>query len=130
MTAKRIRLNGLRQNTVGHTAMGLWRHPDSQAHRYRELSHWLDTAQILERGKEVADLDGFNIAAPVPLGDFVQLVVPELQRRGRVWADYEGSTLRERFRGPGQRLVSDDHPAAAYRQRRLTPTTQGKTDAL
>lgn len=48
---KRIRLNGLRQNTVGHTAMGLWRHPHSQAHRYRELRHWIETAQILERGK-------------------------------------------------------------------------------
>lgn len=90
-------------------------------------------ADELERWMDVADLDGFNIADPVPpvtLGDFVELVVPELQRRGRVWADYEGSTLRERFRGPGQRLVSDDHPAAAYRQRRLIPTTQGKPDAL
>lgn len=47
---KRIRLNGLRQNTVGHTAAGLWRHPHSEAHRYRELAHWLETAQILERG--------------------------------------------------------------------------------
>jgi FMN-dependent oxidoreductase (nitrilotriacetate monooxygenase family) len=49
--AKRIRLHALRQSTVGHTAVGLWRHPDSQAHRYRELSFWLDTARILERGK-------------------------------------------------------------------------------
>jgi hypothetical protein len=32
-------LNGLRQNTVGHTAMGLWRHPDSRAHEYRTLRH-------------------------------------------------------------------------------------------
>ncbi|MBB2941330.1 FMN-dependent oxidoreductase (nitrilotriacetate monooxygenase family) [Actinoplanes lutulentus] len=47
----RIRLNGLRQSTVGHTAIGLWRHPDSQAHRYRDLSYWVETAQILERGK-------------------------------------------------------------------------------
>ncbi|WP_433829810.1 LLM class flavin-dependent oxidoreductase [Actinoplanes sp. CA-015351] len=47
----RIRLNGLRQSTPGHTAIGLWRHPDSQAHRYRDLSYWVETAQILERGK-------------------------------------------------------------------------------
>ncbi|MEK1942956.1 MAG: LLM class flavin-dependent oxidoreductase [Pseudomonas sp.] len=79
-------------------------------------------ADELERWMEVADLDGFNIADPVPpvtLGDFVELVVPELQRRGRVWADYEGATLRERFRGPGLTQVSDDHPAARHRQRRL-----------
>ncbi|GAA1019809.1 N5,N10-methylene tetrahydromethanopterin reductase [Acrocarpospora pleiomorpha] len=48
--AKRIRLHGLRQSTVGHTAIGLWRHPDSQAHRYRELDYWVETARILERG--------------------------------------------------------------------------------
>ncbi|WP_430785046.1 hypothetical protein [Actinoplanes sp. G11-F43] len=47
----RFRLNGLRQSTVGHTAIGLWRHPDSQAHRYRELSYWMETARILERGR-------------------------------------------------------------------------------
>ncbi|BBH67257.1 N5,N10-methylene tetrahydromethanopterin reductase [Actinoplanes sp. OR16] len=47
----RFHLNGLRQSTVGHTAIGLWRHPDSQAHRYRDLSYWVETAQILERGK-------------------------------------------------------------------------------
>lgn len=50
MAPPRMRLNGLRQNTVGHTAMGLWRHPDSRAHEYRTLAHWVETAQILERG--------------------------------------------------------------------------------
>ncbi|MDX6741430.1 LLM class flavin-dependent oxidoreductase [Actinocorallia sp. A-T 12471] len=48
--SKRIRLNGLRQSTVGHTAVGLWRHPDSRAHEYRELSHWTEVARTLERG--------------------------------------------------------------------------------
>ncbi|MBK3638381.1 LLM class flavin-dependent oxidoreductase [Streptomyces sp. MBT97] len=48
---RRIRLNGLRQSTVGHTAVGLWRHPDSEAHRYRTLDHWTETARILERGR-------------------------------------------------------------------------------
>ncbi|MFD0689735.1 LLM class flavin-dependent oxidoreductase [Actinomadura fibrosa] len=47
---RRIRLHGLRQSTVGHTAVGLWRHPDSRAHEYRELHHWIETARILERG--------------------------------------------------------------------------------
>jgi hypothetical protein len=34
-----------------------------------------------------------------------------------MWRDYEGSTLRESFYGPGQQRVRDDHPAARYRRR-------------
>jgi len=48
---KRIRLHGLRQSTVGHTSIGLWRHPDSRAHEYKRLDYWIETAQILERGR-------------------------------------------------------------------------------
>jgi alkanesulfonate monooxygenase SsuD/methylene tetrahydromethanopterin reductase-like flavin-dependent oxidoreductase (luciferase family) len=42
--------------------------------------------------------DGFNIMFPfLPAGldDFVDLVVPELQRRGLFRREYEGATLRE-----------------------------------
>lgn len=42
--------------------------------------------------------DGFNIMAPhLPRGlaDFVDLVIPELQRRGLFRTEYEGRTLRE-----------------------------------
>ena len=42
--------------------------------------------------------DGFNImfhTVPAGLDDFVDLVVPELQRRGIYRTDYEGSTLRD-----------------------------------
>jgi hypothetical protein len=42
--------------------------------------------------------DGFNIMFPyVPggLDDFVERVVPELQRRGLFRREYEGKTLRE-----------------------------------
>lgn len=75
-------------------------------------------ADELERWVDVADVDGFNIADPVPpvtLRDFVDLVVPELQRRGRVWTDYEGETLREHLRGVGRPRVADTHPAAGHR---------------
>jgi len=48
---KRIRLNGFKQSTVSHSAVGLWRHPESQAHRYTDLDYWLETARTLERGK-------------------------------------------------------------------------------
>lgn len=42
--------------------------------------------------------DGFNVMPPVlpgGLDDFVDLVIPELQRRGLFRRDYEGRTLRE-----------------------------------
>lgn len=42
--------------------------------------------------------DGFNIlppSTPAGLNDFVELVVPELQRRGLFRTAYEGTTLRE-----------------------------------
>ena len=42
--------------------------------------------------------DGFNVMFPfLPAGleDFVDKVVPELQRRGLFRRDYEGVTLRE-----------------------------------
>lgn len=75
-------------------------------------------ADELERWIDVSGADGFNVADPVPpvtLRDFVDHVVPELQRRGRVWREYEGATLREYFRGPGHPRVADEHPAAAHR---------------
>jgi alkanesulfonate monooxygenase len=42
--------------------------------------------------------DGFNVMFPyVPggLDDFVEMVIPELQRRGLFRKEYEGATLRE-----------------------------------
>ncbi|SDT59903.1 LLM class flavin-dependent oxidoreductase [Actinoplanes derwentensis] len=75
-------------------------------------------ADELERWADESGVDGFNIADPVPpvtFRDFVDLAVPELQRRGLVRTSYEGTTLRENFYGPGQTRVRDDHPAAAYR---------------
>jgi long-chain alkane monooxygenase len=48
--AKRIHLNGFKIAGVGHTAIGLWRHPDSQAHCYKHLEYWTETAKTLEAG--------------------------------------------------------------------------------
>jgi alkanesulfonate monooxygenase SsuD/methylene tetrahydromethanopterin reductase-like flavin-dependent oxidoreductase (luciferase family) len=77
-------------------------------------------ADELERWIDEADIDGFNLAYAVTPGtfvDFIDLVVPELRRRGRYWDDYdEGKTLRERLYGPGHPRVRDDHPAARYRR--------------
>lgn len=53
-----------------------------------DFEHWFSTGAC----------DGFNImfsSAPQGLDDFVQQVVPELQRRGLFRTAYEGQTLRE-----------------------------------
>ena len=78
----------------------------------RELYQWVATARghytVVGSATQVADqleewftseaADGFNILPPwLPgaLDDFVDLVVPELQRRGLFRTAYEGRTLRE-----------------------------------
>ena len=77
-------------------------------------------ADELERWIDDADIDGFNIAyaiTPGTFAEFIDLVVPELRRRGRVWDDYESDTLREHIYSSGQRRLRDDHPGAAHRIR-------------
>ena len=89
-------------------------------------------ADELERWVDEADITGFNLAYAVTPGtfsDFIELIVPELQRRDRYWHDYdEGTTLRERIYGPGQKRVRDDHPAAVYRRGLEQGARQRETD--
>ncbi len=57
-----------------------------------------DIADAMQEWFEAAACDGFNITpATLPGGgeDFVEMVVPELQRRGLFRTGYEGNTLRE-----------------------------------
>ena len=71
-------------------------------------------ADELERWMEETDVDGFNIHAVVqPSGftDFVDMVVPELQRRGRMRTAYDGETLREHYFGAGRKRLKANHPA-------------------
>jgi long-chain alkane monooxygenase len=78
-----------------------------------ELERW-----IVEGG-----VDGFNyfsVDTPVAYTSFVDLVVPELQRRGLLRKEYEASTLREHYFGKGRQRLADDHPGAAYSYRNRT----------
>lgn len=71
----------------------------------------------IERWIKVADIDGITLIdypLPAVFEEFVDFVVPELRRRGLVWDDYEGKTLREYHYGVGNRLVLPDHPAARH----------------
>ncbi|KZC95408.1 LLM class flavin-dependent oxidoreductase [Clavibacter tessellarius] len=75
-------------------------------------------ADELERWIEVGGTDGFNLAYVVTPGTFeavVDLLVPELRRRGRVWDEYPEGTLRGRLNGTGSPVVPEWHPAHAYR---------------
>ena len=71
-------------------------------------------ADELELWADEGGVDGFNLLpvnAPTGYTDFVDLVVPELRRRGRVRESYEGTTLRENYFGAGQRRLASDHVA-------------------
>jgi hypothetical protein len=77
-------------------------------------------ADAMQEWFEAAACDGFNITpATLPGGgeDFVELVVPELQRRGLFRTDYEGRTLRENL---GPRAVINRYS----RDRRAAETVQ------
>ena len=77
-----------------------------------------DAADAIERWVAETDLDGFNLRqflTPGTAEDFIELVVPELQRRGLYRTRYEESTLRERLFGPGQTRLPDRHHGARYR---------------
>ncbi len=57
-----------------------------------------EIADTMQAWLETGAADGFNIMFPtVPAGldDFVELVIPELRRRGIFREEYEGTTLRE-----------------------------------
>lgn len=75
-------------------------------------------ADEMEALVEVIDLDGFNLAytvLPECFEEFVDAVVPELQRRGSYKAAYTEGTLRQKLFGRGDRLP-DSHPAARLRR--------------
>jgi len=75
---------------------------------YRRIAGARGHYEIIGSSAEVADMmeqwvtekacDGFNIMPPVfpsSLQDFIDLVVPELQRRGLYRTEYTGTTLRD-----------------------------------
>ncbi|QBF24182.1 LLM class flavin-dependent oxidoreductase [Pseudomonas tructae] len=80
-----------------------------------ELESW-----IAETG-----LDGFNLTrtvTPESYVDFIDLVIPELQRRGSYKTAYEQGSLREKLFASDQPHLPADHPGASYRHTTTTPT--------
>jgi alkanesulfonate monooxygenase len=74
-------------------------------------------ADQLEAWIDETDLDGFNLAfavRPETFSDIADLLVPELQRRGRYKTEYAPGTLREKLFGRSARLAAP-HPAVDHR---------------
>ncbi len=74
-------------------------------------------ADLLVRWMEETGVDGYNLASvvmPETFADIVDLLVPELQRRGVFKHGYEPGTLREKLFGQRPRLP-ECHPADGFR---------------
>lgn len=78
----------------------------------------VECADALLACMEATDVDGFNLVYafwPESFEDFVNLVVPDLQKRGRYREAYESGTMRDKLWGNGPRLTTP-HPAANLRK--------------
>lgn len=76
-------------------------------------------ADEMERWVREADVDGFNLAhvtTPGTFEDVVELLIPELRRRGLYPEKIEdGLTAREKVYGKGQSKLRDDHEGSRYK---------------
>jgi alkanesulfonate monooxygenase SsuD/methylene tetrahydromethanopterin reductase-like flavin-dependent oxidoreductase (luciferase family) len=76
-------------------------------------------ADELERWVAEADVDGFNlgyVTTPGTFEDVVDLLVPELRRRGIYPQESnDGLTAREKVYGSGQAHLRSDHTGSAYK---------------
>lgn len=78
----------------------------------------VQVADAIEGWVRDTDLDGFNLRqflTPGTAEDFVEYLVPELQRRGLYRTEYAESTFRERLYGSGNARLFPEHPGARYR---------------
>jgi FMN-dependent oxidoreductase (nitrilotriacetate monooxygenase family) len=95
-------------------------------------------ADELEAWADGSGVDGFNLAYAIAhetFSDVVELIVPELQRRGRYRSEYSAGTLREKLFGKSARLPAahagrqvriDAVPQAAAGSEAIAPIAFGK----
>ena len=57
----------------GHQSPGLWRHPEDESHRFNDVDHWIELAQLLESAKFhgifIADVLGEHICTHFTMYD-------------------------------------------------------------
>ena len=96
----------------GFTVRQLYQHVASARGHFTVIGTPQSIADTLQEWFENEGADGFNVLPPwLPTGldDFVDLVIPELQRRGLFRTAYEGRTLRENL---GLPFPANRHAAA------------------
>ncbi|CCH42861.1 Dibenzothiophene desulfurization enzyme A [Wickerhamomyces ciferrii] len=80
-----------------------------------------EVANIIEEWVELYDIDGFNFSQsvfPESLEDIVEILIPELQKRGLFWYDYPvpNGTFRENlYQQKDHSFLPKDHPGYQYR---------------
>lgn len=122
------------ETEAGRSALESFTKADpTRAWTVREVANWVgiggrgpvavgtprQVADSLEDWVAATGIDGFNltyVVAHETFADFVDLVVPELQRRGVYKRDYRAGTLREKLFERGSRLHGS-HTGAGYRWR-------------
>tara|TARA_B100001123_G_scaffold199862_1_gene227086 strand:+ start:185 stop:1522 length:1338 start_codon:yes stop_codon:yes gene_type:complete len=80
------------------TIKDLYRRVAGARGHYEIIGSPIEVADLMEEWVADGACDGFNIMPPVfpsSLHDFIDLVIPELQRRGIYRTAYDGNTLRE-----------------------------------
>jgi alkanesulfonate monooxygenase len=78
-----------------------------------------EVADSMESWMDETGVDGFNLSRGISFATFedvVDMLVPELQRRGRYKLDYEEGALRQKLTGNGSARLPAAHPANAYRR--------------
>ena len=78
-----------------------------------------EVADAIQCQFEASGVDGFNLnhlVTPASLEDFIDLVVPILQKRGLYKTDYQKGTLREKLFDHGSSLLPEGHPGSGYRK--------------
>lgn len=48
---KQLVINAFVETCSGHQSPGLWRHPDDESWKFNDIRHWVELAQLLEKGK-------------------------------------------------------------------------------
>lgn len=85
-----------------------------------------EVADAIQFQFEESGVDGFNLAhlvTPESLEEFIDLVIPELQKRGIYKTEYEQGSFREKLFNHGSSLLPSDHPGSQYRK---TAILEGK----
>ncbi|WP_099354463.1 LLM class flavin-dependent oxidoreductase [Fredinandcohnia onubensis] len=78
-----------------------------------------EVADAIQFQFEESGVDGFNLAhlvTPESLEEFIDLVIPELQKRGIYKTEYEQGSFREKIFNHGSSLLPNDHPGSQYRK--------------